>query len=78
MLTAQRRVLKLTDPAFTWAVNGDLLQVTYAGGQTKAFAYDGLGRVSTIDFLSGGVTRRKTFTYDAEGNVSAINEEVLL
>lgn len=78
MIVARRRVTTLADPVFTWGPSGDLALVTYAGGQTKTFGYDGLQRVSTIDLLSDGVTRRKTLTYDVlSGNLLSVIETTL-
>lgn len=77
MIVARPRVVLLKDPVFTWAPNGDLSLVTYAGGQTKTFTYDAFQRVSTIDFLDNGVLRRKTFTYALDGSLTSVIESIV-
>lgn len=74
MIVARPRVVLLKDPVFTWSLSGDLTLVTYAGGQTKTFAYDAFQRVSTIDFLDNGVTKRKTFNYALDGSLTSVIE----
>ncbi|ALG06950.1 hypothetical protein AOZ06_08455 [Kibdelosporangium phytohabitans] len=51
---------------------GHLTRQTTAGGQTAAFEYDAVGRITTSIDDPGGLERRHTFSYDLNGNVTQV------
>ncbi len=65
-----------TSPAFTYAAAGRVSRIDYASGAYKLFAYAGSALVQ-LDYVVGDVTTRKTFTYNPDGTLAAITQEVL-
>ena len=47
-----------------------------AGETNPAFTYTA-GVLTQLDYVVGAVTTRKTFTYNADGTLAAITQEVL-
>ena len=64
-----------TNPAFTYTA-GLLSRIDYASGAHKLFAY-AAGVLTQLDYVVGAVTTRKTFTYNPDGSLAAITQEVL-
>ena len=64
-----------TNPAFTYAA-GLLTRIDYASGAHKLFTYTA-GVLTQLDYVVGAVTTRKTFTYNPDGTLAAITQEVL-
>lgn len=64
-----------SSPQFTYT-SGVLSRIDYADGSYKVLAYSS-GRLTTVDFTQGAVTTRKTFVYDGNGVLTAINETML-
>ena len=60
-----------SNPVFTYS-NGRLALIGYADGSTKAFAYDGSGRLATVTDTTAGITRTRTFHYDSN-NLASIS-----
>ena len=63
------------DPAFTYTA-GLLARIDYASGAHKLFTYTA-GVLTQLDYVVGAVTTRKTFTYNPDGTLAAITQEVL-
>lgn len=64
-----------TSPALTYAA-GRVSRIDYASGAYKLFTYAG-GVLVQLDYVVGAVTTRKTFTYNPDGTLAAITQEVL-
>lgn len=64
-----------TNPAFTYTA-GLLTRIDYASGAHKLFTYTA-GVLTQLDYVVGAVTTRKTFTYNPDGTLAAITQEVL-
>ena len=61
------------------ANNGNLLKAVYANGDTLRNAYDTQDRVTGVYLTKTGGTEQKlfTYTYDREGTLAAVKDEVL-
>lgn len=64
-----------TSPAFTYAA-GRVSRIDYASGAYKLFTYVG-GVLVQLDYVAGAVTTRKLFTYNPDGTLAAITQEML-
>lgn len=64
-----------TSPAFTYT-DGQVTRIDYASGAHKLFTYTA-GVLTQLDYVVGAVTTRKTFTYNPDGTLAAITQEVL-
>lgn len=64
-----------TNPAFTYAA-GRVTRIDYASGAYKLLTYTA-GVLTQLDYVVGAVTTRKTFTYNPDGTLAAITQEML-
>ena len=64
-----------TNPEFTYTA-GLVTRIDYASGAHKIFAYTA-GVLTQLDYVVGAVTTRKTFTYNSDGTLAAITQEML-
>jgi hypothetical protein len=56
----------LLNPEFTYNENSQLSRVDYDDGSYKVFTYDEDQKLIQSDFVSNGITKRKTFIYDGD------------
>ena len=64
-----------TNPAFTYT-DSRVSRIDYASGAHKLLTY-AAGVLTQLDYVVGAVTTRKTFTYNPDGSLAEITQEVL-
>jgi hypothetical protein len=65
-----------TGPSFTYT-SGTLTRIDYDSGNYKLLSYQG-GNLATLDYVRASKpTIRKTFNYDAQGNLIAVDQTTL-
>lgn len=62
-------------PAMTYTAER-VTRIDYASGAYKLFTYTA-GVLTQLDYVVGAVTTRKTFTYNPDGTLAAITQEML-
>lgn len=61
------------NPTYTYT-DGELTRIDYADGQYKTFVYNAEGYIDTLVFYKTDTTLTRTFNYDAEGNLTSIDD----
>jgi len=64
---------RLTNPRFTYDLNGRLTLIDYDGARQKSLRYAN-DRLVSIDVFDGRLTQHKSFTYDQAGALTQISE----
>ena len=60
-------------PAFTYT-HGRVSRIDYASGAYKAFTYGAGGELAQLDYVTDAGTTRKSFEYNPDGSLAAIEQ----